>query len=57
MHKYYQHIDGTTGQSSTKMLPPTVTAVVEGSRKGFPLSLNHANHYVKDRIALIGSIS
>ena len=46
--------DHAGGQASSKMLPPTVAGVVGGSRKAFPLSLCHANHYVKEGIALIG---
>lgn len=35
-------------------LPPLVHGVAEGSRAWFPLSLAHADHYVRPRIALAG---
>ncbi|XP_071794453.1 ubiquinone biosynthesis monooxygenase COQ6, mitochondrial-like [Asterias amurensis] len=40
--------------SAVRQLPPSVASISPGSRAKFPLSLGHASHYVKPRIALIG---
>ncbi|XP_038072685.1 ubiquinone biosynthesis monooxygenase COQ6, mitochondrial-like [Patiria miniata] len=40
--------------SGVRQLPPSVSSISPASRAMFPLSLGHASHYVKPRIALIG---
>ncbi|XP_013400796.1 ubiquinone biosynthesis monooxygenase COQ6, mitochondrial [Lingula anatina] len=40
--------------TSFRQLPPTFTDIEDESRAAFPLSLVHASHYVKPRLALIG---
>jgi len=38
----------------SRQLPPTVSGIDKDSRAAFPLSMGHAPHYVKPRIALVG---
>ncbi|XP_022088641.1 ubiquinone biosynthesis monooxygenase COQ6, mitochondrial-like [Acanthaster planci] len=40
--------------SAVRQLPPSVSSISSASRAMFPLSLGHASHYVKPRVALIG---
>lgn len=40
--------------ADVRQLPPSVSAVVPGSRGAFPLGLGHAVHYVAPRVVLIG---
>ncbi|XP_042219137.1 ubiquinone biosynthesis monooxygenase COQ6, mitochondrial-like isoform X2 [Homarus americanus] len=40
--------------AAVRQLPPSVCAIVPGTRGSFPLGLGHAVHYVAPRVALIG---
>jgi len=40
--------------SASKQMPPSVAAIVEGSRAAFPLGFGHASSYVQPGMVLIG---
>jgi len=40
-----------------KMLPPSISEVIDGSRATFPLGFGHSSYYVNRRAVVIGYVS